>query len=211
MTPDRIQWRIGLDLLVVFQLEDVKVIVENLIFFVLHRIWTIYKVIPYLNHIIVIVDMPVHESKQPRLQATYQVVESHGRFVNHLGLFEVPDLELVAHLVARLRLLGDLCHDHHHVLLLINIHALDFLIRNILLENHLLCKIAKTQLNPNNFLKIKCWATIILGPISAPQISHKEEIIGVQRLDCRVDLTDLLQAQGLLLLHEALLELDPAE
>lgn len=90
---DGVHWRVGLHSLAFVQLEDVEVIVQHLVFFVLPRARILDQVVPDFYNIIIIINVAVDESIKAGLESSNQGLEHDFSVELQLILLNVEDFE----------------------------------------------------------------------------------------------------------------------
>ena len=82
MMLSRAEGHLGLDCLFRVQGQNVFIIVKYFMFFQIFEIFLLQQIISYLDHLVVVVDMAVHQSVEIRLEPANQLL------VPHLGIPE---------------------------------------------------------------------------------------------------------------------------
>ena len=77
MMLSRAEGHLGLDCLFRVQAQNVFIVVKYFMFFQIFEIFLLQQIISYLDHLVVVVDMAVHQSVEIRLEPANQLLVPH--------------------------------------------------------------------------------------------------------------------------------------
>lgn len=160
------------------KIKDVKVVVEDLVLFVLVVVEVLEQIVPYLYHVVVVVYVTINEGVHPGEHATDQWLVLDACLELHLVCLKVEDVEGV-HVI--LIPIGICALKNHYDLVpsLVHIDRFDDFSARCAIFHHIIdAKCAVTDINPLDNLSLK--PALIASMIVRPFVNEEEKCTVVE-------------------------------